>query len=507
MTKEHRENYYLQTASDLVSKGAMDSAIQLLVDANGELPDSTRIINVLGKLYLKTNRPKEAAACFEKSLKINIIDDVPTEADFCYLSEQAESLTESEYSYDEPDKYIPPSYVPKKPQLSLSKNDGSTESKKPEITRDFIKSENIIVEKNTTIEQSIDESSSEDTHIHKIVVIEPEPVLQLNKFLDIQDDVDEGEISLEDDWAGEVKSSEEELLLEEEDDLIEENLEEPDLLDSSIDTDDEVDIYDFWDEADELEEGVDDVSFEEGGVLDTELTKEGRARQVAIALVDRVGWEIDDVDFITEVFIENGWGQARAALEREINLGLVREELELAFYIKCLWKECDRYWIAFPRRGSVKETTDATFKNCSWKQVLRLVRIFPDIPAVEEITDFLESEFEYWYADTQLRIRFRSYSDYLFKYRLNDSIHTINISDPWRFELALENDELSSDCFSLSHSDEMKFLQNNGIDVFGRDAPKNYYATDERFDYYQQSMEEKANEERDKKIEEVLYCD
>lgn len=489
MTKVHSENYYLQAASDLVSKGAVDTAIQLLVDASSKLSDSARILNVLGKLYLKTNRPKEAAECFEKSLKLNVIDDVPTEADFCYLSGQAESLAEPEYSYDEPTEHIPEPGIQKRKKLSLRKERGCSEFTRPEVKTVLVESSVVLVEENSVVEQSIDERDLKETTLQAMVLPEPEPVLQFNEFLDIQYD-DEDELNSEEYWTGEVEKSEEELLVEEESDLIKEKLEEPDLIDSSIDIDDEVDIYDFWDEADELEEDVDDILFEEGGVLSTELTKENRARQVAIALVDKVGWEIDNVDFITEVFIENGWGQARAALEREIDLGLVREELELAFYIKCLWKECDRYWISFPRMGSVKESTDATFKNCSWKQVLRLIRIFPDIPVVEEITEFLESEFEYWYADRKLRYRFRSYSDYLFKYRLNDSIYTISISAPWRFESALEYDELTSDCFTFSHSDEVVFLKNNGIDLLGRHAPNNSYVTDNQFDYYQLGVED-----------------
>jgi hypothetical protein len=486
--KEHSENYYLQTASDLVSKGAMDSAIQLLVDASGEFPGSTRIINVLGKLYLKTNRPKEAAACFEKSLKINTIDDVPTEADFSYLSEQAESLTESEYSYDEPAEYIPCQEIRNNKKLSLRRDEGYSESKIPKVKKVLVKSSIGLIEENSAVEQSIDESDLKDTNLQAVTSQEPEPELQLPIFeTEIDDDLDG-------DWLDDLEVIDAQIIEDEETDLIERNVEDTELFDANVETDvdvdDEIGIYDFWDDAEDLEGEADYTAAEELGALADELTIEDRARQVAISFVDRVGWHKSDIDFITDIFIENGWGQARVALEREVNIGLTREELELAFYIKCLWKECDRYWISFPRMGSVKESTDATFKNCSWKQVLRLVRIFPDIPVVEEITEFLESEFEYWYADRQLRYRFRSYSDYLFKYRLNDSIYTISISAPWRFESALESDELTSDCFTFSHSDEMVFLRNNGIDVLGRHAPNNSYVTDNQFDYYQLDLEE-----------------
>ncbi len=169
------ENYYLQAASDLVSKGAMNSAIQLLVDANSEFPDSTRIINVLGKLYLKTNRPKEAAACFEKSLKINTIDDLPTEADFSYLSEQAESLTESEYSYDEPAEYIPEPDIQKRKKLSLRKEKGCSEFTRPEVKTVLVDSSVDLVEENSVVEQSIDEIDLKDTNLQTMVLPEPEP--------------------------------------------------------------------------------------------------------------------------------------------------------------------------------------------------------------------------------------------------------------------------------------------------------------------------------------------
>ncbi len=217
---------------------------------------------------------------------------------------------------------------------------------------------------------------------------------------------------------------------------------------------------------------------------------------MAISLIDRVGWEKDDISFITEIFIENGWSQARAALEREINLGTSREELALAFYVKCLWKECDRYWILFPKLNSVMETTDAVYKNCSWKQALRLVRVYQDLPTPEELFDFIEFEFDRFYENRELRTKFRSYSNYLFNYRLNDFINTINLSTPWGFYWAPEIDELESFNLSLTHSDEVMLLREHGIDVHGHFTQKSYYTSDksfDRFDVFDKENKNKTN--------------
>jgi hypothetical protein len=123
------------------------------------------------------------------------------------------------------------------------------------------------------------------------------------------------------------------------------------------------------------------------------------------------------------------------------------------------------------------------YKNCSWKQALRLVRVFQDLPSQEEVFDFIELEFDTWYENTGLRVKFRSYSNYLFKYRLNDLIDIINMSIPWGFDWAPEIDNLESFNLSLTHSDEVMLLRESGIDVHGHFTPKSYYTTDKSFDH------------------------
>lgn len=480
------ENHYLRLASEAVSRGEPISAIQLLIKASTKYPTSSRILNALGKLLLKTNRPVEAAAYFKKALSLNTIQDLPTDDDFDYLAEQAESLQEEEYRYDEPEggEQLPI----KRKTIKLKERSGGNATKK--IIR--IKKRIVIKPADETHEVAldqddsiIDDESSTDVFESLNIIAEPEPepepeVIDSEDVNDVLDILDLDEDNLEND----------DLCYEEETNTdleafdIEVDRSETDKLPVSegVDDDPEFDIYDFWDDAEEPEDEIDDESDLESGALDGELTLEERARQVAISLVDRVGWEKDDISFVTDVFIENGWKQARVALEREIILGATREELSLAFYIKCLWKECDRYWIYFPKLSSVQETTDAAYKNCSWKQALRLVRIFQCYPSEEELYNFIELEFDNWYENKYLRTKFRSYSNYLFKYRLNDFIDTIDISNPWEFGRATEIDGLESPKFSLVLSDEVMLLRECGIDVHGNFTPKSYYTSDKSFD-------------------------
>ena len=491
------ENHYLRLASEAVSRGEPISAIQLLIKASTKYPTSSRILNALGKLLLKTNRPAEAAAYFKKALSLNTIQDLPTDDDFDYLSEQAESLQENEYSYDEPEE---DAQLPiKRKTIKLKERSGENSTKK--IIR--IKKRTVIKPSDEThgvdLEQDdsfVDVESSTDVFESLNIVAEPEPepeVIDSEDVNDVLDILEQDEDNLEnDDFFYEEEISTD---LEAFDIGVEQSEKDKLPVGEGVDDDPEFDIYDFWDDAEEAEDEIDDEPDLESGTLGSELTLEERARQVAISLVDRVGWEKDDISFVTNIFIENGWKQARVALEREINLGATREELSLAFYIKCLWKECDRYWICFPKLSSVIETTDAAYKNCSWKQALRLVRVFQWLPTEEELYDFLEFEFNKWYENSGLRTKLRSYSNYLFKYRLNEIIGTINISIPWEFDQAPEVDGLESLNLSFTHSDEVMLLCENGIDVHEHFTPKSYYASDKPFDPFDTYDKENKNQE------------
>ncbi len=241
--------------------------------------------------------------------------------------------------------------------------------------------------------------------------------------------------------------------------------------------DNEADLYDFWD--DESDEPEDDS--EDSSVLENQLTREERARIVAVECILEFNWHTKKLPFLIEVFSTPGWSSTRRALEREVNAGATVDELELAFAVKRLWQESSRYWITFSKAWASGESADATYRHCSWKQALHLVRLFEQLPTLDEVYDWLEREFEYWYHNRILRLCFPAFNKYLFLYRLNSRNETSMFN---AFDLPEEHDGLEAEWLSQPHSNPMEKLNALGIDLVEKYTTKSYYASDLYTDEY-----------------------
>lgn len=235
--------------------------------------------------------------------------------------------------------------------------------------------------------------------------------------------------------------------------------------------DNEADLYDFWDdESDEPEDDSENTS-----VLENQLTREERARIVAVECILEFDWHTKNLPFLIEVFSTPGWSSTRRALEREVHAGATVDELELGFAVKRLWQESSRYWITFSKAWASGESADATYRHCSWKQALHLVRLFEQLPTLDEVYDLLEREFEYWYHNRILRLCFPAFNKYLFLYRLNSRNETSMFN---AFELPEEHDGLEAEWLSQPHSNPMGKLNALGIDLVEKYTTKGYYASD-----------------------------
>lgn len=235
--------------------------------------------------------------------------------------------------------------------------------------------------------------------------------------------------------------------------------------------DNEADLYDFWDdESDEPEDDSENIS-----VLENQLTREERARIVAVECILEFDWHTKNLPFLIEVFSTPGWSSTRRALEREVHAGATVDELELGFAVKRLWQESSRYWITFSKAWASGESADATYRHCSWKQALHLVRLFEQLPTLDEVYDLLEREFEYWYHNRILRLCFPAFNKYLFLYRLNSRNETSMFN---AFELPEEHDGLEAEWLSQPHSNPMEKLNALGIDLVEKYTTKRYYASD-----------------------------
>lgn len=489
----HSEAEYLKQASLYVGRSQPENAIALLERARLQVPVTNRLINALGKLYLRIGKPAKAAECFQSVLNIKpkfeaeVKDELPLIEDMDYLAEQSYQLSEQEYSFENPDE-------PK--TIALERKILFLGDRKPILDKKIVfKSRQLrnFHEKPLDINTTSSEVLCEPSQSFDFEAFDNEPIdinSSHNEFLLLEDDevlgdvveldgeqeedlVDGYGMSIVDELDADLADLAVSELIE---DIDYESPELPNLADEFFE---DTDVYDHW--PDELldEDAEDDL---EAGVLGDRISREQRAQQAAIECLGAIGWNKNNLTFVTDVFVALGWNNARKALEREALTGATYEELSLAFHIKQIWAECDRYWITFTGAWLPGETTSATYRHCSWRQALRLIRVFNGIPGAEEVWDLVESEFEFWYGNSSLRTRFPAFSKYLFNYRFNESLPTLSISDQRRFDLNVALDEMNASWSYHLQSDEYRVLSEYGIDVINRYAPKSYYVSDVDFD-------------------------
>lgn len=185
---------------------------------------------------------------------------------------------------------------------------------------------------------------------------------------------------------------------------------EPEILsvvDDFRDVDDDYAAYAF--DPDEVFDGEDDVAYEDKHDYPERLSREDRALQKAAELIGNANWPLSTLRLVQQIFVMSGWGATRLALEREIDKGLVPQELILASHIKVLWAENDIYWISFDKTGSSR----LSHQVLSWPTALLIVRSYELLPQVEELEVFLEGLFAAWYENDVLRRAFRAFARYL----------------------------------------------------------------------------------------------
>lgn len=207
----------------------------------------------------------------------------------------------------------------------------------------------------------------------------------LNKLFDIDDDQNE-----------EIDDDQNEEILEEEKD--------------------EFSWYDFdgLGEFDELAHSDTEEEIQKNG----KISREDRARQIAVDVLDKYGWDNKYLILLQQVFVENGWSAARVAIEREIDNNLQPEELALARKIRLFWSQNEQYWITFHKIKSNApfQQAEAAYNNMSWLEALRIIRCFPTYPDIEEIYMYIDETYDYWYNNIGLHSRFKAFLKFL-RYR------------------------------------------------------------------------------------------
>lgn len=171
---------------------------------------------------------------------------------------------------------------------------------------------------------------------------------------------------------------------------------------------------DYFDFDDEDAEGEDAGRSDLGEIqLAEALTRDERARQVAIRVGVSYGWGRSGVELLAEIFEAHGWGQARVAIEQMLEEGTTEDELLLVKELKDLWEDNHEYAMAFLRPSN--RTGYCTYQGgrvLSWRMAARVARLFPNSD-ICEIESFLNSAFDAWYEGSTLKYRFPVFLNFL----------------------------------------------------------------------------------------------
>jgi len=224
-----------------------------------------------------------------------------------------------------------------------------------------------------------------------------------------------------------------------------------------------------WDDNDDLDEFDEEAQRDRPGQSQAEesVPRVMRARQVAVEVLLESDWPLAEMDLLQQIFIENGWGSARLAIEREIKKGLLPEELSLARVIRCYWLENDRFWTTYQRirTNAPFAQAEAAYRHMSWAEALRIVRCFPAVPAAEEVIGLIEDAYGWWYTDGSLRRSFKTFLKFL-KYRTGSMRGTLPGHCFFDFQEWPECDS-ETESIDLLHSTspEYQYLQELGIQL------------------------------------------
>jgi hypothetical protein len=228
-----------------------------------------------------------------------------------------------------------------------------------------------------------------------------------------------------------------------------------------------VDLDVFFD--DDEEEGEEEKLANKTG----KITRWQRSKQKAVEFIVNHDLDNDWLDFVRSVFFDLGWSQTRVALDREVHAGSTIAELQLAYQIKCVWRQRPDYWMTFARYMKPGAVTQDSYMSFSWRTAMRVIDSFGDIPDIEEVEHWFQCEFENWLYTGRLRYSYRSFSIYLMSYRLSIKDKFLDPKIPFLFEN--DPDDSSREITAQSYED---ISLEYGLLPSRANMPGNYYFSD-----------------------------
>ncbi|MHA7855343.1 tetratricopeptide repeat protein [Marinobacter shengliensis] len=492
----------LTQVNQLVTQGLRQSAIDLLEEAISDSPDNTSLLSALGRVYLLDRQPEKAVVYLRRSLAktdpapnpVSHGDYSPeafSDADADYIEELAEDSSNDEFSpIEEVGAETGEDKVPNrdrsgtlhlKRQPEKRDTPETPDDSEPQITiirRGRAKKDDAV---SVDIPHAVDETELDESGRGDLDAGTPESDVPeaIEPRSEVADEASSGEIFAAKQTETPDHSEAQLGLSFESDDGSESPEDSLDLPDDESNVLDIVDVEDdFDDDLDEVEpiaeavedypldefesedfgwEDLDDFDEEASRETDDEdltltgIPRELRARQAAVDVLERVGWDREYLPLLESIFVESGWGAARIAIENQIERGAVPEQIVLARKVRSIWFSNEYLWTAFRMRSNAPfMQAEAVYKNFSWADALRLIRCFLSIPDEFEIEAFIEELFEEWYFNNRLRRHFHAFLKYL-RYRIGASRRTLPgnlgvlFSFPLEEEWGVDNPELLSE--------------------------------------------------------------
>jgi hypothetical protein len=476
----------LADANRLAGAGLRQAALDLLLEFLDEEPEAVRVLAAVGRLYLLEKNFPKSVLYLQKSLHIEKVarsraaaidayDEDYDEQDLAFVTAQVSGSGQGES--DDAVVEIPLAQVAAASSSIDSTSELDCQDPESHITEDVLPApaaETVLDEdlqdQAAAIAGAWAETDSEVTTEDVFVLDEDFEAVQSSidsviaeKIIDID--------QVPDDTEG---SADEELL---DDELY---------LDITVDAVPDEAYELSWEEIDDLENYTPAPQEQSESVIGKgKLTREQRARQVAVDVMHRFDLDRNFLPLLQVIFFENGWGAARVAIERELTRGTLREELALAREVRQFWWQSDRYWTTF--RGlysnAMSLQAEATYRMMSWAEALRLIACFPGLPGIEEIEDLIEECFLLWYESKRLRRSFPVFFKFL-KYRTASMPGTLSRWEPRCFD-QYQDDGVEDPLFKEKGAEEelRRQLWEFGIDVYKvRDYDNKFRANPEEIE-------------------------
>lgn len=170
------------------------------------------------------------------------------------------------------------------------------------------------------------------------------------------------------------------------------------------------------------------------------IPRHRRARDEAIDLCLRTGWDQSGIDVLTKIFYRYGWSNTKKALMPKLENGIKPIELDMAEQVRELWS----YYPVFSKYYThCRREKQQSNGYLPWSIAIALVCSFDSYPDMAEIEFLLLELYEHWISNDKLISTYSCFQYYLF-YRITRQQGDELISPWFDFDSDSMADEYSS---------------------------------------------------------------